>query len=67
MAHTPDPRRRRTWQTGSLCGLLALAAIAPARAQEACNLKVGEMPVTMVGTRPIATDSMLTRSEWPAV
>jgi hypothetical protein len=28
---------------------------APARGQEACNLKVGEMPVTMVGMRPIAT------------
>ena len=35
--------------------LLALLLEVPARGQEACSFKVGQIPVTMVGTRPIAT------------
>ena len=53
-AHAAASRRRTI---GSLCGFGVCIAllVTPARGQATCDLKVGEMPVTMIGMRPIAT------------
>jgi hypothetical protein len=51
-----DARRRFPWQAWLFGALVALCALAPSRATaEACKLSAVELPVTMVGTRAIAT------------
>ena len=49
-----DSWRRGAWQFCLFGAFLALALEMPARGQEACKLKVAQMPVTMVGMRPVA-------------
>jgi tetratricopeptide (TPR) repeat protein/predicted aspartyl protease len=43
------------WRTFAASALAALALLGPAAAQAACQLKVIELPVKMVGSRAIAT------------